>query len=155
MFLCRNTNAGWTQLFFYNIKTVFKYSTKKKDLNPKMKMGTNSFGVHIVKSNCNNTNRNNTKWINSFLRFRQAYVVRIWITFSALVIDCRIPFAMFSRLLLFSVMLKIVLGGKVPLSSSQRVDIIFDIVLGGTLVSYKTFTWNNNKHIEYIPVAMV
>ena len=36
---------------FYNINTVFKYSTKKKDLNPKMKMGTNSFGVHIVKPN--------------------------------------------------------------------------------------------------------
>ncbi len=33
-----------------NINTVSKYSTKKKDLNPKMKMGTNSFGVHIVKS---------------------------------------------------------------------------------------------------------
>ncbi len=32
---------------FHNIKTVFKYSTKKKDLNPKIKMGTNSFGVHI------------------------------------------------------------------------------------------------------------
>ncbi len=41
--------AGWTILFFYNINTVFKYSTKKKDLNPKMKMGTNSFSVHIVK----------------------------------------------------------------------------------------------------------
>ena len=41
--------AGITQLFFYNINTVFKYSTKKKDLNPKMKMGTNSFGVHLVK----------------------------------------------------------------------------------------------------------
>ncbi len=24
-------------------------NTKKKELNPKMKMGTNSFGVHIVK----------------------------------------------------------------------------------------------------------
>jgi hypothetical protein len=39
-------------MFFYNINTVFKYSTTKKDLNPKMKMGTNSFGVHIVKPYC-------------------------------------------------------------------------------------------------------
>jgi hypothetical protein len=35
---------------FLQYKTVFKYNTKKKDLNPKMKMGTNSLGVHIVKS---------------------------------------------------------------------------------------------------------
>ncbi len=38
-----------TIVFLHNINTAFKYSTKKKDLNPKMKMGTNSFGVHIVK----------------------------------------------------------------------------------------------------------
>jgi hypothetical protein len=41
----------WMNAFvFYNINTVFKCSTKKKDLNPKMKMGTNSFGVHIYVS---------------------------------------------------------------------------------------------------------
>ncbi len=79
----------------------------------------------------------------------------IWITFSALVIDCSIPFAMFSRLLLVSVMLNIVLGRKVSLSSSQRVDIIFDIVLGGTLASYRALTWKSIIHIEYIPVAMI
>ncbi len=89
------------------------------------------------------------------ISIHQTYVVRIWITFSASVIDCKIPFAMFSRLLLFSVMLKIVFGRKVSLSSSWRVDIIFDIILDGTLASYKIFTWKSNIHIEYIPIAMV
>ena len=31
------------------IQEHVEISTKKKELNPKMKMGTNSFGVHIVK----------------------------------------------------------------------------------------------------------
>ncbi len=44
--LCHNTNRWLYTVVFYNIYTVFKYSTKKKDLNPKTKMGTNSFGVH-------------------------------------------------------------------------------------------------------------
>ncbi len=42
--------AGWTRIVFYNIYTVFKYSTKKKDLNPKMKMGTNFDGLSAVNS---------------------------------------------------------------------------------------------------------
>jgi hypothetical protein len=35
---------------------------------------------------------------------------------------------------------QLVLGRKVLLSSSQKVDIIFVIVLDGTLASYRTFT---------------
>ncbi len=37
----------------------------------------------------------------SFISIHQIYVGRIQITLSALVIDCKIPFAMFSRLLFF------------------------------------------------------
>ena len=41
--------AGWTQLFFYNINTNVKISTKKKGTQSENEDGTNSFGVHIVK----------------------------------------------------------------------------------------------------------
>ncbi len=64
--------------------------------------------------------------------------MRSWITFSAFVIDCKIPFSMFSRLSGFSVMLKIVLGRKVLLWSSRRVDII--------LISFLVAHWRCTEH---------
>ncbi len=45
----RTPRAGWTQLFFYNINTNVKISTKKKGTQSENEDGTNSFGVHIVK----------------------------------------------------------------------------------------------------------
>ncbi len=47
--LCHNTNIWENTIVFLQYKCCFFIYYQKKDLNPKMKMGTNSFGVHIVK----------------------------------------------------------------------------------------------------------
>jgi hypothetical protein len=68
-------------------------------------------------------------------------LIKIDYFFSASVVCLRMPSAIPSRVLPFSVMLKIVFGRSVPTWPSCIVSIIFDIVPGATLASYRTLTY--------------
>lgn len=72
----------------------------------------------------------------------QTHLSRYMIVLSASVRALsRIPSAISSIVLPFSVMLKTVFGRSVPNLPSLMVDIILEICAGFTLASYRTFTY--------------